>query len=386
MPRSAQTCETSDDTNRSDRMNERNGVSMTIRNQPRTAFLVPIVLLLVCSGALAQSVKIVKIKGDSYGSEKLTQEIDAAGITRLVLRTSGDFSGSIMVKSAEEGYNLTYFEHFVAGSLEEAERFSEYVSVETAQSGQELFVDVSAMYDAPWKGTDLSARLEVKLVLPTLIEVEIHAKRFDITVAGPFTTVDISNEYGKIKVSDVTEMLRVDSENSRITLSNLKGDIRVSTSNNLIRAREIDTQGSMAVFNNEYGVIEISRFTGVLKCVTSYATVDLRGIKLKGGDSRISTTYGSIDAEIMEIQETNLYLSDDQSNIELTLPEDVSAEFDLNVDRGGRIHLTGIPVIPVEMERERLLAHTDDPESKIRVELSGIGTVKVRGKRFYGGP
>ena len=160
----------------------------------------------------------------------------------------------------------------------------------------------------------------------------------------------------------------------------------MSTSNNLIRAREIDTQGSTAVFNNEYGVIEISRFTGALKCVTSYAAVDLRGIKLKGGDSRISTTYGSIDAEIMEIQETNLYLSDDQSNIELTLPEDVSAEFDLNVDRGGRIHLTGIPVIPVEMERERLLAHTDDPDSKIKVEISGIGTINISGKRFYGGP
>ena len=378
--------ETSDDTNRSDEMNERNGVSMTIRNYPRTAFLVLIILLLVCSSTFAQSAKIINIKGDSYETDELTQEIDVAGITRLVLRTSGDFSGSITIKSADEGHKLTYFEHFVAGSLEEAERFSEYMSVETAQSGEELFVDASAMYDAPWKGTDLSARLEVELVLPTLIGVEIHAKRFDITVAGPFTTVDISNEYGRIKVSDVTEMLRLDSENSRITLSNLKGDINVSTSNNLIRAREIDTQGSMAVFSNEYGVIEISRFAGALKCVTSYAAIDLRGIRLKGGDSRISTTYGSIDAEIMEIQETNLYLSDDQSNIELTLPEDVSAEFDLNVDRGGRIHLSGIPVIPVEMERERLLAHTDDPDSKIKVEISGIGTVNISGKRFYGGP
>jgi hypothetical protein len=359
---------------------------MTIRNHPRTAFLVLIVFLLACSGMSAQSAKIVNIKGDSYESEELTKEIAVSGVTHLVLRASGDFSGSITVKSADEGHKLTYFEHFVAGSLEEAEKFSEYISVETTQSGQELFVDASAMYDAPWKGTDLSARLEVELVLPTLIGVEIHAKRFDITVAGPFTVVDINNEYGRIKVSDVTEMLRLDSENSRITLSDLKGDISVSTSNNLIRAREIDTQGKTAVFSNEYGVIEISRFAGAIKCVTSYAAVDLRGIKLRGGDSRISTTYGSIDAEIMEMQGTNLYLSDDQSNIELTLPEDVSAEFDLNVDRGGRIHLSGIPVTPVEMERERLLAHTDDPDSKIKVEINGIGTVNISGKKFYGGP
>jgi hypothetical protein len=247
-------------------------------------------------------------------------------------------------------------------------------------------VDAKAKRKAPWMGTDQSARMEIVLVVPKLIEIEITAKDFDITVNGPFTTVEVLNEFGRIKVSDVTEKLRLITENSRVTLSNLMGDIEVSTSNNLIRAREIDAKGGRAIFNNEFGPIEISRFTGALECATSYATIDLRGIRLTAGKSNIRTSYSAIDAEIIEMDSVDLYMASDFSNVELTLPEDVRAEFDLNVDKGGRIDLGGILVTPVNLNRERLLAYSDNPDSKVEVTISGIGTVNVKGKKFYSSP
>jgi hypothetical protein len=360
---------------------------MTLDDHPQTAFFSLLVVAMLSATALGQSGRIVNVSGDSYESEELIDELDVTETARVVFRATGDFSGSITVKSATDNFRLAYSKRFEAGSLEEAEAFSEYMSVETAQSGAELFIDARAKYDAPWQGTGLSARLKVELVLPELISVDIQAKRYDrIAVTGPFSTVEISNEYGRVEVSNVTEMLKLDTENSRIELDNLKGGIEVSTSNNLIRAGEIDTEGGTALFSNEFGLIEISRFSGALECVTSYASIDLRGIRLKGGTSRISTTYGSIDAVIMEMQQAKLYVTNDQSNVELTLPTDVSAEFDLNIDRGGKIHLSDIPVIPVVKERERLLARTDDPESTIEVHISGIGKVRVKGKEFYQGP
>ncbi|MBU1470484.1 MAG: hypothetical protein KJ723_07350 [candidate division Zixibacteria bacterium] len=359
---------------------------MPIQTCKHATYLPILILLLSFSGTSAQTVKITNVTGNIYESETITEQLDFDGITRLAFTASSGFTGTISMKTSATGTRLVYSEHFKARSLDEAENFAKYIKLVSDKSNGVLVLRADAERGAPWQGTDQSARLEIELVLPESLGIDLQAEYFDINIQGPFTIVEVLNDYGRIRVSNVTQMLKILTENSRVNLDNIQGAIDVTTSNNMIRAQKIDTKDGMALFRNEYGVIEISRLTGVVECVTSYSAIDLRGIKLTSGRSRFVTTYGSIDAEIIELKDAELYVTDDFSNVELILPEDVEAEFDLNVERGGRIHMTGITVTSEEMGRHRLVAHTDNPESKVNVDISGIGTVSIQGKKFYGVP
>jgi DUF4097 and DUF4098 domain-containing protein YvlB len=334
----------------------------------------------------ASAARIVSVSDEIYESEQVISDLDTEQIERIVFSTSGSLSGTVAIHTAESDHKLSYVQHFKAISLEQAEEFAEYLDVSTSRGNGTIRVEVSARRNSPWEGTNFSARLELHISVPESIAVEIESRSFDANIAGPFSTVHVNNEFGKIKVRDVYEGLIINTTNSRITLQDISGGVDVSTSNNPIKAQNIDTRGEVARFTNEYGLIEVSRFSGRLYCETSYSPIDLRGIRLKPGDSRLTTTYSTIEAEIIEIDSVVLDVSDNFSNVYLTLPETAEAEFDLNADKGGRIYLHGISVTPIEMEQQHLLARTDNPDSHIRVDISGIGTIEIRGKKFYGAP
>jgi len=335
---------------------------------------------------MGQSIKITNVTGDIYESETVSQKLDVSGVERLVFEASSGFTGTISVKASSGEPRLVYSEHFKARSLDEAEEFSQFIGIETSRATPDFIISTTAKRGAPWQGTDQSARLEIEVAIPESLAIDLQAEYFDISLQGPFTMVSVLNEYGRIKVSNVMEGLKIVTKNSRVTIEDITGAIDVTTSNNMIRAQHIDTRGGTAIFKNEYGVIEISRLMGVLECVTSYSAIDLRGIRLTSGRSRFITTYSTIDAEIIELQDADLYVTNDFSNVDLVLPDDVEADFDLNVGRGGRIHVNGIVVIAEEMSRHRLIAHTENPDSRINVDVSGIGTISVIGKKFYGAP
>ena len=356
------------------------------RTHSTVALLILAFIVMAYTTGQAGAVRIVKVTGETYESEKITKKLDVDNIKRIVFAATANFFGSVTIKSAAKNYQMTYIQHFKARSMEEAENFSEYISVDSERSGDRLLITARGKRNAPWQGTNQSARAKIELVLPDSIEIEVNTIFFDITISGPFTKAEVVNEFGKIKISDITETLKLEAKNSRVSLDDIRGAIDVRTSNNQLCARNIDTGDNEAEFWNEYGVIEISKFSGVLKCGTSSQSIDLRGIRLKPGRSEISTKFGSIDAEIIKLENAELSISDNFSNVELTLPDDIQAEFDLSVDRGGRIRVSGIPIIPVEMKYERLRAQTDNPESKIKVDISGIGTINVKGKKYLGVP
>ncbi len=356
----------------------------------RQIFVIAIILLsitLIAPAALiAQNLKIVSISRNVYESEQVGEALDVGDVDRFIFQADGGFSGNISLKSAKTGHAMKYVLHFKAGSLEEAQRFADYIVLEQHKSGNDLHIAARASREAPWRGTDQSARIDLEVSLPESLVVELNAVYFDINITGPFKTARIINEFGRVRVSNVSDGLSVVTDNSYVRVSDIQGEIDVSTSNNKIHAENIDTRDKSARFRNEFGLIEVSRFTGVLECETSNGPLDVRGVSLTEGRSRLSTTYSAIDAELISLKGATLHIEDNFSNVSVILPEDTEVRFDINVDRGGRIYLSGIPVIPIELDRERLIARTDNPDSKISVELEGIGTVNVRGKRFFTTP
>lgn len=356
----------------------------------RQIYVIAIILLSLALIApitlIAQDIKIVSISRNVYESEQVSEPLDIGDVDRFIFQADGGFSGNINLKSTKDSHAMKYVLHFKAGSLEEAQSFADFIIIEQQKSGNDLHIAARASREAPWRGTDQSARIDLEVSLPESLVVELNAVYFDISVTGPFETARIINEFGRVRVSNVTDGLSVVTDNSYVRVSDIRGEIDVSTSNNKIRAENIDTKDKNARFRNEFGLIEVYRFTGVLDCETSNGPLDIRGVSLTEGQSRLSTTYSAIDAELLSLDSASLQVEDNFSNISLILPHDTEVRFDINVDRGGRIYMSGIPVIPIELDRERLIARTDDPDSRISVELEGIGTVNVKGKKFFTTP
>ncbi len=356
---------------------------MSSTGNPIRPILLAIILLAVWTITVSAA-KIVSVSNEIYESEEVSNSLGTEQIERIIIKATGPLSGTVAIHAKKSKHVLSYIQHYKANSLEQAEQFSEYIDVSTSNQDGTVQVKVTTQRNAPWSGTNFSARLELQISVPESIAVEIDSKYLDANMTGPFSTVHVNSEYGKVRVKNVFKELIIKTANSRVTLTDISGSVNVSTSNSPIKAQNIDTHGEIAYFTNEYGLIEISRFTGRLSCETSYSPIDLRGIRLTAGNSRITTTYSAIEAEIIEIDSADLIVSDNFSNVYLTLPETAEAEFDLNVDKGGRIYLHDITVTPVEMEQEHLLARTDNPNSHIRVDISGIGTIEIKGKKFYG--
>jgi len=355
----------------------------------KTAIMLLGFLLILSVPILAQDLqglKIVNVSRDVYESEKISQELDAGDIRRFVFQANGVISGNINIVSSESDHKMSYVLHFKARSMEQAQEFAEYITIEQDKSGDDLNVTAQARKESPWQGTSQSARLDIQINLPESTIVELNAVYFDINIEGPFQTARVINEFGRVRVSNVMNGLSVVTDNSYVRVTDIQGKVDISTSNNKIRAENINTGSETAVFKNEFGLIEISRFSGVMKCETSNGPIDIRGVTLTEGHSTVSTTYSAIDAELIALENASLHLEDNFSNVSVVLPEDLEARFDINVDRGGRILLSGIPVVPIELDRERLIARTDNPDSKISVDLEGIGTVNIKGQKFFTTP
>jgi len=326
--------------------------------------------------------KIVNVNGNIYESEEAIHQIEAKTLKLFRFYSEGGFSGNINVSTGKSDFRMKYVEHFKARSLDEAEKFAQYLQFTSELSGDTLTVTVTADRRAPWQGTDQSARTEIEIIIPEQTNLWIESRSFDITVTGPFANAEIHNEFGRIRVSDINDGLRLVTENSFVRISDIKGQTDVATTNAKLRAERIDTRGERGSFRNDYGVIDISTFTGILDCETRYGPVDLKDVRLMSGKSVISTSYSEIDAEIVAMDTVDLYMEDNFSNVSLVLPDDVEANFRVDIDRGGRILLSGIPVVPEDYSRERLRASTDNPTSNVNIELVGIGTVSIQGQRF----
>jgi hypothetical protein len=358
---------------------------MKISRIKAAAASIGIALFLLNPGELL-AIKIVGVSQEVYESEKVKESLDVTHAARIEFRASGPVSGSVSILTGKTDHRVTYVQHFKANSLEQATEFSDHLFVKVSNEGNVIHVDAGAERKSPWMESPFSARLEINVVVPESLAVQIDTWSFDVTTSGPFSDVAIVNEFGKIKVSDVYNDISIRTVNSRVALTDITGALDVTTSNNTIFARNINTGDGIARFTNEYGELEISEFTGRIHVEASYTPLDLKGVRLKSGESRLATTYGTIGAEIIELNDAELFVRNNFSNVYLALPDDVESEFDLNVDTEGRIYVHDIPIVPEEVDRSHLLARTDNPASRVRVDIDGIGTVDLKGKKFYGVP
>jgi hypothetical protein len=181
-------------------------------------------------------------------------------------------------------------------------------------------------------------------------------------------------------VEDVTENTRIVGPYNKVDIENIQGDLDVRTTYNSIFARNVNTKKGKALFKTIYGKIDLEDIRGQIEAETIYSPIYATDVTLLGGVNKIQTVYSGVDLELEEIEECELYVKNTYDNINVRIPEDISARLILTVDRGGKIHTTGVLITPTVLKKTRLEGICGQGESKIEIDIDGIGKILLEGK------
>jgi len=341
-----------------------------------------LIALLLCSFAATPlaAERIDKVSGSRYETAEQTITLQPQEFDNLSFTASSYMGGTLKLRTVDStDAVIRYTKVLKANSTSQAEDFADYIDVKYEELENELSISAETSSRPPWSGTDYSGRLEIEIDIPHNAELKvlIRTTAFNIEVAGPLATADISNEFGDILVSDITRKVKVSTENSGVKVVRCNGPVTVRTSSRPIMLADIDSKLGTVMLRNTNGQIVLDRVKGELDVRTELAPIRASSITLESGRSKIRTESATLQLNLLGLN-GDLTLIDSNGKIELGLPPDVDARYSLRVDDGGRIYSSGIPIKTDLVTRTRLNGRSGDGQHEIDVDMRGVGTISLR--------
>jgi hypothetical protein len=302
-------------------------------------------------------------------------------IKEFRINSPPNLSGSANIEVwKDEGCSVEYECWARARNSRMAKEFTELVEVMLETTNGVVTLTLDTPHDAPWEGTNYAIKISLDIFIPADISLVTKTRNFQLDITGPLRSADIRNSYGEIRLADVMEETTIDGSYNKVEVYNIRGDLEIETSYNGITVEDVDTQGRKAFLKTSYGKIEVNNFKGQLEAYTVYSSINASNLILLGGANEIKTVYSKIDLQLDEIEDSRLYLSNSYGNIDVVVPEDLSARLALSVGRGGKINTDRILIKPEVIERTRLEGICGEGNSEIEVNISGIGKIQVEGR------
>ncbi len=345
----------------------------------RTSVLLLSVGLLAVPSADAE--KLTKVRPDRYEGEPIVKTFGVAGTENLSFTSSSYLHGSLTVRATDRrDVRVSIKSQFKAGSLQEAEEFSDYLSVSFEDLENEFSISAETRSAPPWRGSDASAGVEVIIEAPETANLKIFARTsmFSIDIDGPFAAVDLNSTFGDITVREVSNKVNVNCDNGAVTVTNCSGPTKVTTSNRPIVLRNIDAQLGTIRLRNENGRIDIDSVRGEIDARTEFAQITASAIRLESSRSTLSTDNANIRLDL-EAVSGDLVLRNENGNIDLTIPTTASVGLFLHVEEGGRIYTSNLPIAVDRVSRTALQGRIGSGQNKIEVDLTGVGTITLEG-------
>jgi len=329
----------------------------------------------------AQAVKIQSLGGGRYMSESVREV--PVGISRA-LRILGpeNLGGSIVVTTgATQMVRLELLKIFKVGSESEAATLEREITYDLRESAT-LELEVSSRSGAPWEGKEQSARVEITLTIPEGWDLEIRGRFFEMDLSGPFRRTDIQTEYGRIKLSGVTQKTRVVGSYTAMELSNVKGEIVAQTSfADLIVRDAIPSAERPARLSDVNGSIVVEKLAGAVIAESENAPIFLSDVVLLGAGSSLRARNGMIKADISEFGNAELDIRNDNGAVILRVPKGLSARLSCVVGNGGSIHTGGIEIQthPDLLSVGRLEGIIGTGKGVIDIDVAGPGQIGIQG-------
>lgn len=351
--------------------------------------------LLVCSAVLyrtgfssslpnriSNDFQLVQLsRGDEEYTSSAELQVSTKGAEELHINAPNNLGGSINLQVWDEDNCLVKFECWARANTEKkAKKFVNMVDLDLDREEDLVELRLTTPRPAPWEGTNYGIKVNMDIFIPENFILKAKTFSFDLDIRGPLKKVDIENKYGETYVNDVTENTRIVGPYNKVDIENIQGDLNVRTTYNSIYARNVNTKKGKALFKTIYGKIDLENIRGQIEAETIYSPIYASDVALLGGVNKIQTVYSKVDLEFEEIKECELYVKNTYGNINVSVPEDISARLILTVDRGGKIHTTGILITPTVLKKTRLEGICGQGESKIEINIDGIGQILLKGK------
>jgi hypothetical protein len=156
--------------------------------------------------------------------------------------------------------------------------------------------------------------------------------------------------------------------------------VSAATTNSSLMAENITSVKDQARFRNDGGDIEITGLVGTLDIKNSYGRITVENFESRGRSSYIRGASGPISIELVSMTEGQLVVSNRQEDVEITVPDTLSAFYTLSVDDDGIIEASNFPFTPDLVERNRLNLQSGDGRVDILGSVKGKGNIYVRGR------
>jgi hypothetical protein len=340
-----------------------------------------LVTMIVLTATTVSGQEVLEREGNVFATEQLSMARLIAPKAKVLVASAVHLSGTIKITSHESDSLLVrYVKVAKAGDRSQAIDFIDVISVVIDGRSDSPVIEMRSPNPAPWSGTDYSGMVEAEIIAPTGCEIEVRAQAYDVTVIGPLRALTIPESLGKLEISDIAERLNVATANRQIKLSNIKGQVSAVTSNSTLLAENITSLEDQARFRNDGGDIEINGLVGTLDIKNSYGRITIERFESRGRSSYVRGASGPISIEVEAMTEGQLVVSNRQEDVEIAVPDTLSAFYTLSVDDDGIIEATNFSFTPDLVEHNRLNLQSGDGRVDILGSVKGKGNIYIRGK------
>ena len=368
---------------------------------------------------------IFSISGFSVNATNPVEEsgnllAELSGQSVFEIRGSTNLQGAIRILSRQTSdVKIAFDKRARASSEAESRRFLDLIDFKLHVKDDRVIFKILSPSHAPWEGSNHSVRVEIFVELPEKMSIEGTSDFMEVNIGGPFQGVDLKSGFstigveriygpveivtthGNIQLHAIRGKLRAETQdgkiaahdiiipsgyallqsaNGMIRLEDIQGPVEAYTSYAEINATNIEAPDGSVVLRTSYAPINVQKITGELICETSYGPVKVIDVSIDHGHARFETSYAPITASFEKISNCELYIANDYSSVDLSIPQDVSAVLVASVGEGGRIYARNLSLKPTVLDLTRLEALLGDGDSRIEVKVSGIGSINIDGQ------
>ncbi len=337
-------------------------------------------LLLFALSTATQGQEIKSDEAGLYTTDMLTLSGECKPGDLIEIRSASTLMGSLnIVIGEDDGVLVEYYKKARTDSKSIAIDYIDLISVPLTVTPNGVKLDLRAPNPAPWSSRE-SGLVEVQMTIPADCEVSIEAPYFDIEAEGPFKTFEVPSSMGRLTVFNVTDLLDLATSNRRVTVENISGKLKVVTTNSNLLARNINCSDEQALFRNDGGDIIIDNLTGELNIKNSYGRIEVVDFRPSGRKNYIRGLYGPIVVEVTEMTGGQLIVNNRYEDVEISLPEDISAVFSLAVEEEGKVEVKGFPFKTDLVKQNRLNLVAGNGDALVSSSIRGKGNIYVRGE------
>ncbi len=346
----------------------------------RTKIFLSLLALVTFLTSLTSGEEIRAVGQSGYESGEASAVVTMSPGERIRIISTNYLTGNLNIETIKGNEARFKFQkRLKAPDQATAIDFAGVIDISLEKNGSEIKLLLKSPNPAPWSGSDNSGRIDGELTLPEGCLVEFEAGYFDVNMTGKFKGVKNVSTFGRMEIDGVDGDLELSSSNRDIIVKNIKGDISISASYADIIAEGIESIGPATYMKNENGNITIVDFKGAFDIRNDFGRIKVDKAVLTDERSSIRGSYSPIKLSIDDMIDAGLTVRNNNEDIEISVPENGSADFSLKVEGNGEIHADGLTIVPTYVDYNRLDFKIGEGDSRVRVSVGGKGNISING-------